>query len=396
MDNKDVLVVARPDQSLQIYKALLESNFSFRYITFKVVPFWFKKFFRSKKLVPVAANASFVVLGTIKHLIMHKCKFKFVRKWSDRSILNEKALKTIRKCNFKIVHFWPDNCNLPSSVYETDCIKPFVIADIHMPHPLIVFNDMLQVYAKYKIDAKQTSLFKKIEIQKDYVDNVTNILVPSSYVADTYHELYPDKNYYVVPYGITCNKNFVPRKRHHIKDFVYVGTISLEKGCDLLLEYFANNPTLNIHLYGSILSEQNFIFARYKNFDNIFFHGRVSKSELQGHLNGYDVGIHLSRFDAYSLAVGELIGTGLPVLISDKTGNADDVLKYGFGIVTSLDYVSIQNNIRRIMDLSLYEEFQSNINAYIKSNSKDYGQMMLDFYLDVLENKHFKYKVLYN
>lgn len=38
----DVLLVARPDHSMQIYKALCnQEKISFRYITFKVVPIFF-------------------------------------------------------------------------------------------------------------------------------------------------------------------------------------------------------------------------------------------------------------------------------------------------------------------------------------------------------------------
>lgn len=390
MQIKDILVVARPDQSLQIYNALRRSGLSFHYITFKVVPSWVKKIISYSKLVPIYDNASFVIWGTFKHLAIRKFNWRFAKSWSDRHILDSKAESKLSNTQFKVIHFWPENCGLSKKTF--DKIKDaFVIADIHMAHPAVVYEEMKPVYKKFGIDSQTSSLYKKIEDQNGYVNEVENVLVPSSYVAETYKKLYPDKKYYVVPYGISCCKDYVKLRRSSIKEFVYAGAISLEKGCDLLLDYFASHPNLNIHLYGNVLAEQSFIFNKYTNHDNIKFHGHVAKSQLQKVLKDYDVGIHLSRFDAYSLAVGEIIGAGLPVIVSDKTGNADDVVRYGFGFVTKLDEKSVSEAIDQICSISKHKQFQDNIEVYIQQGAKDYGQMMIDFYHDAIDNGAIKY-----
>lgn len=390
---KDILVAARPDQSLQIYKALLKSRLSFHYITFKVVPSWVKKIVTYNTLVPVYENASFVIWGTFKHLAIRKYHWGFTRNWSDRHILDGKVKRKLNNTQFKIIHIWPENCGISKNVYKKSRAG-FVIADIHMAHPAVVYDEMKPIYAKYGIDAQSTSLYKKIEDQKGYVDEVDNILVPTSYVAETYKTLFPNKNYYVVPYGISFRIDYVKTKRAEIKEFVYVGAISLEKGCDLLLDYYSAHPNLNIHLFGSVLAEQSFIFDKYRKYSNIIFHGRVPKSQLKYYIKQYDVGIYLSRFDAYSLAVGELIGSRLPVIVSDKTGQADDVIKFGFGIVSKLDTESINSAIETIQCKTKYYAFQDNIEEYIRKGSKDYGQMMIEFYNDVLEDNATKYLVI--
>lgn len=393
MKVKDILVAARPDQSLQIYRALLHSEFQFTYITFKVVPEWLKRVFSNRKIVGVEKNAKFVIWGTIKHLAIRKYSFKFARKWSDRTILDSKVLDELRNHTFKIIHLWPENCGVPSSTFRKSNNNCFVIADIHMANPPIVYNEMLPVYTKYGIKPESTSLYNKIDDQKGYIDHIDNVLVPSSYVAETYRSFYPEKKYFVVPYGITPMPGCFKHSNKRILNFVYAGAISLEKGCDLLLDYFKCHNDINIHLFGSVLSEQNFIFDSYKKYENIIFHGRVAKAELQNYLREYDAGIHLSRFDAYSLAVGELIGSGLPVIVSDKTGNADDILKYGFGLVTKLDLDSIESAVSTMRESNNYHNFQDNIFSYLQGNPKDYGHVMLDFYKDIMDGNLEKYQV---
>jgi len=390
MKTKDVLVVARPDQSLKIYSALQRSDLSFHYITFKVVPAWIKKIVPYSKLVSISDNASYVLWGSFKHLAIRKFKWRFTKKWSDRRILNRKFEFSLTHAQFKVIHIWPENCSLSRKLKDKTS-GAFVIADIHMAHPSIIYEEMKPVYLKFGIDPRSTSLYNKIEDQKGYVEDFNNVLVPSSYVAETYKKLFPDKKYFVVPYGISFCKDNIKSRRSSIKDFVYAGAISLEKGCDLLLDYFASHPNLNIHLYGNVLAEQSFIFDKYNNHDNIIFHGHVAKSQLQKALKHYDVGIHLSRFDAYSLAVGEIIGAGLPVIVSDKTGNADDVVRYGFGLVTKLDEKSVNEAIETICSISKYKQYQDNIEAYIQQGAKDYGQMMIEFYHDAICNGAIKY-----
>ena len=104
-------------------------------------------------------------------------------------------------------------------------------------------------------------------------------------------------------------------------------------------------------------------------------------------MSQYDVGIHLSRFDAYSLAVGEMIGVGLPVIVSDKTGNKDDVEKYSWGIVTSLNYDDIEKNIKQLSEINNYKKYVSSIYNYINNEYLNYGDRTVAFYKDIIKHE---------
>ena len=68
----DVLLVARPDQSLNIYHALNhDANLTYRFIVFKVFPKWVKKIVRLKKMVTLGKN----VIICYKLSIINICKY---------------------------------------------------------------------------------------------------------------------------------------------------------------------------------------------------------------------------------------------------------------------------------------------------------------------------------
>ena len=249
-----------------------------------------------------------------------------------------------------------------------------------MPLPSIVYEYMKPIYLKYGINPESTQLALIAKEQGNFIDKAKNILVPSSYVADTYKTMYQGKNYYIISYGISVSKIYEKQYRTKIKDFVYAGRISLEKGADLLLEYFSHHREYVIHLYGNVSNGQEFIFDKYKRFSNILFHGTVPKVELSQYLKNYHVGIHLSRFDAYSLAVGEMLGVGLPVIVSSNTGNKDDILKEKLGLVTQLTMHSIEKTIQTITNIDIYNQFIDNIDEFIHTKNISYGEKILDFY----------------
>lgn len=385
MKSIDVFIAARPDQSLQIYYALrAQQGICYKYLTFKVLPFWLKKLFGLRKVNGVGRGARISFIGTIKHLFIRKYKFGFARNWTDRDILDNLNAKILHNNTPRIIHYWPDNCGSLIPIYAQNHPDVFVIADIHMPHPQVVFQEMQSIYNDFSLEYKDTELSRLIEEQKDYVTEVSNILVPSSYVADTYRALYPEKNYYVVSYGLTIRDSFKAEHKMIIKDFVYIGSVSLEKGSDLLLRVFESHPELNLHIFGIPVDGQKHLFEKYYNLKNIIFHGFVPKTEIQTNVAKYDAGIHLSRFDAYSLAVGEIIGTGKPVIVSNKTGNADDVEQNAFGIVTSLNIDDIELAISQMCDSNNYNYYVDNIENYIINKNVSYGDKMIDFYNSLL------------
>lgn len=387
MGKIDVLLVARPDHSLDIYKALdKDANLNFKFVTFKVFPRWIKRIFPLKKMVSLGRNVIISYRLSIINICKYTLNLKIANNWTETNILDGCISNILKNNDIQIIHYWPEYGNREILKYKKYHHSVITIADVHMPHPSIVFSDMKLVYEKYGIDPYKTELYTLSKEHKDLLNGENTILVPSKYVEDTYRRVYPNIKCYTLSYGITRSKYYT-KKNGPVKNFVYAGRISLEKGSDLLLEYFANHTEVNLHIYGSIVNDQKHLFQKYTDLKNIIFHGHVPKVELQKELSQYDVGIHLSRFDAYSLAIGEMIGVGLPVIVSDKTGSKDDVEKYSWGIVTSLNYDDIEKNIKQLSEIKNYKKYVSSIYNYIKDEYLNYGDRAVAFYKDIIKHE---------
>lgn len=384
----DVLLVARPDHSMQIYKALCDQEkISFRYITFKVVPIFIKKIVPYKKLQTVTKNCIINIRATIIQVFKKTFYFKFAQKWETDNMLSETVRNYIAKHSCRVIHYWPEYASMAMNEFLEKNPNAIVLADMYMPNPKAIIKEMEPIYKKYKLDNGTNNwLFEYAEKIEEHFRYVKNIVVASSYVRDTMMQSFPDKNYIIVPYGITISPNYRKKgKKQKITKFVYIGRVSVEKGCDILLGFFAENPQYELHIYGGMWKQQEKIFEQYFSASNIYYHGTVSKEELRAEIVKCDVGIHLSRFDAYSLAVGEIIGCGLPVIVSDKTGIKDEVADKGFGLVTSLDIENIRMSIDTMIKLDFYEKCIENIDRYILSNPKTFGEMMVNEYNKFLE-----------
>ena len=386
-NNLDILIVARPDHSMQIYRALLAQNeLKYLYLTFKVFPRWVKSLTGIKKITTVTKNAICSWRLTFINLCRFKLRLRFAQKWDETRVFDSKLRRIFKKNEVRIIHYWPEYGDAEIQKYIKTHEDVRVFADIHMPYPSAVFESMKPIYKKFGIDPDSTHLAIMAKEQSDNATNASDILVPSSYVADTYKSIYAGKRFHIVSYGISVCDSYKKRHFDLITDFVYAGRISLEKGSDLLLDYFSSHQEYNLHLFGGIVPDQESIFQHYRRCENIFFHGSVPKIDLPKYLMKYHVGIHLSRFDAYSLAVGEMIGCGLPVIVSDHTGIMDDIRDNCLGLITSLTIDKISECVKKITDPEVYNRIQNNIESFIGNSNKQYADKMIEFYQNMLNS----------
>lgn len=385
--NRDLLIVTRPDHALQIYDALLgQKRITFRFLTFKVVPAWFKRLTGLKRSGAVSKHAVISLRTTLVNLCKYSFRFAFARKWSEENILTRKVRRMLSKSDYKIIHYWPLYCHKAVEAYAASHPGTAAFADVHMPNPIAILKAMQPVYERYGIAADSTDLHAHAANTRRRLENAPAIMVPSTYVADTFRPDFPDKTYHVVTYGITVTDRYRKEHKTAIREFVYAGgSITLEKGCDLLCEYFARHPEYNLHLFGTSPAQQAFIFEPFRSCPNIRFHGHVAKSDLPERIRAYDAGIHLSRFDAYSLAVGEILGTGLPTIVSTSTGIYDDIAAEGMGLGTELDMEQIDQAVRKMTDPEFYNRCVDNIDTYIRTKHRSFGEKMLGFYSDILK-----------
>lgn len=386
---KDVLLIGRPDHSLLIYDALLhQDEISYNFITFKVLPRWLRTLTKNISIQYVGNNVHISWRATFINVCKYVFHLKIAEKWKERGMLRNAFLKLVKRQPYRIIHYWSTYASDTIEDYATKHPGVITLKDIYMPSFVTVYEAMKDVCNKYNLAKLAGDYKKKILTQTEELKNVQTIIVPSRYVLESYKRLFPHKNYLVVSYGVSVAKGYAPKKYIHTGykfKFVYAGRISLEKGADLLLAYFAVHPEFELHVYGNFVNSQKHIFEKWFT-PNIVFHGNIPKFKLQNEIMKYDVGIHLSRFDAYSLAVSEIIGCGLPVIVSRSTGIEDDVKKNRLGYVTDNTPCDIDNCVRKITDITNYNSLLSSVQHYLTTPQESYGEKMVSLYKLLIYN----------
>ncbi|MDD2494151.1 MAG: glycosyltransferase family 4 protein [Tissierellia bacterium] len=162
-----------------------------------------------------------------------------------------------------------------------------------------------------------------------------------------------------------------------VKNFIYVGRLSKEKNL-LNLVYLFNKKkelTLNIIGYGPMDQELR-SFAK----ENINFLGSVNNKELPDIYRKNDVFILPSSSEPWGLVVEEAFNNGLPVIVSNKVGCAEEIVDdMKNGLIFQLeDENSLELAIDKICNTDLYNQMRKNISKY---NFNDIKQMQVNCYL---------------
>ena len=383
----DILLLARPDHSLFIYQSLEDNDdLKFHFLTFRVLKkFW--AFCGFKKVSYVNKHVSILKMLTLRHIL--KYNFNRFVNLNESKFFEKGTRQVLSKYSPKIIHYWPSYCHREIEQYKKEHPEVITIADQYMPNPIYVMSVMKPVYEKYGMTFNNAYLEKYSRQVVEHFKGADYIAVPSKFVEETMKITFPHQKYLRIPYGITISNLYIYKlKIDKVKNFVYVGGISLEKGVDIILEYFSKHKEFELHLYGQMKSTQQDVFAPFLNCENIHFYGPVSKEELKQTFCNMDVGIHPSRFDAYSLAVGEEIGAGLPVVVSDNTGILEDIKINHWGVGFAMDDIKeLDKAIKEITNLDNYKSFKISIDNYIKSNHCSYGEEMVDCYKQILSDR---------
>lgn len=393
MKTTDILLIARPDHSYITYQSLLKSELRFRYVTFKLFPLWIKKLLPVRKMRAVTKYYSLNWGLTIHEVLCSLFHRRIFDNKKEERVFGDFACRQLKEHNPIIVHYWPLYCKDAIRHYKRTHPETFTLAEIYFPNQRFVLETTSDILAQYGVDCNLNYIKDQLKIYEEVMEYEDNFLVPSKFVADSFRRYYPSKNFYVIPYGITISEKYMRKKpvdESHKFKFVYLGKISIEKGCDVLCQYFSTRPAYELHLFGTIVANEKKIFQSYCSCGNIIFHGAVPKNEVQTEMAFYDVGIHLSRFDAYSLAVGEIIGCGLPVIVSETTGISDDVIQNGWGLVTTLEEPAIDKAVRTITSKDVFNSFVESIDKYVMSSPQSYGERMVAFYKQILNSQNTK------
>ena len=385
VSKKDVLILARPDHSYGIYEVLLrQDNIKYLYCSFKLLPIWLKRFVKNSRARFYSECYSNCILQSILHVYrVRRNKYKLEKYEKVAFEFHLKHLLPFLRPS--IIHYWPYYSYKAIGKYKKKHPEVKTFAEVYFPCENWVIDNIKPLYERIGVDVYTGKIERDAGKLKELMEFEDNFLVPSEFVADTYRKYYPNKNYIIIPYGIQKWDGY--KKKEAVKDgssirrFVFCGGgISIEKGCDLMFDYFTKHQDVELHVYGSFSPDQKEYFEQIQYTTNIHFHGFVAKSLLQEEISQYDAGIHLSRYDAYSLSVSEMTGAGLPVIVSDKTGNFFHLQEIGAGVVTKLDMADINEGVQQIRTPEQYNRMLDNIDKYLKSNPKPYGERVVEFY----------------
>lgn len=155
----------------------------------------------------------------------------------------------------------------------------------------------------------------------------------------------------VIPNGVDIDKyKRAIRKRNEIKNLLYVGRLSFEKGVDLLIEAFKD-----LSKKGTVLTivgtgpEELKLKKLSDNIDSIIFKGRLEGDKLLEEFKKSDLLILPSRTEGLPLVLFEGWASKLPVLAT-RVGDNEEYIKDGInGFLCDPYEKSIKEGILKIM-----------------------------------------------
>lgn len=161
--------------------------------------------------------------------------------------------------------------------------------------------------------------------QQRGIDATQFFFAPSNFVKrGLLHCGVNDKQIFVLPYGsnfeLIDKPQCVPEKVH----FIYVGQVTYRKGVHYLLKAFSDLETLGVTLdvIGSF-NPNSSLYRKYKNKNNIMFHGHIAHEEVKKHLMNANVFVFDSLAEGLSLSCLEAMSCGLPIICSTNSGVND-------------------------------------------------------------------------
>ena len=393
------LLLARPDHSTFLYKGLRNNpEIDIKFHTFSAFKkgSWLNKWKPSVKSVDSEVKISYAF--TIFHRLMYELQksvnFNYYEK--ENQIAEYFFNQNLQKYDHKIdiIHYWSIYCH--QSIRDFQQINPRTkfIADVYAAHPDYVCEILEPEYEQYGLSIENSHFIKSRNRDIVSLEGVENMLVSSEYMAEIYQKYYPKTKIFTASYGL-FNYDEKPIKLservfNEPLKLIFVGNISIEKGCVYLLEAMKklSNTNVQLDLIGEIDKLQKDIFKPYFNLKNVRFLGKLPNLKILELLPNYHIFALPSLTDAYSLAVSEALAHKLPVIITENVGNKNDVRKFNIGKICEVKNTdAIIEAIFSLQNEEYRQHLSANIINFIKDNKlNSYSSKVLKVYNQLLTN----------
>mgnify|MGYP003289506955 CR=1 FL=1 len=208
--------------------------------------------------------------------------------------------------------------------------------------------------------------------------NSTSVMGQSREIVEHVHRMFPKKPTFM--YLNLQPQTTAPVKskvRNGKMKIVYAGLFGVAQDMlSLLKSIDFTSLGVEMHLYGGG-NQIDDILAYIGNGDkNIFYHGFVSKQQMNEELKVYDLSIiplaaHI--YGAVPSKIFDLLPVGIPVLFSGSGEGARVVEENGFGLVSKYgDYDTLGANIRLFADMS-DKEYSRYVTSCLKAAENEYS-----------------------
>jgi glycosyltransferase involved in cell wall biosynthesis len=393
------LLLARPDHSTFLYEGLRKNpEIDIKYHTFSA----FKKGSLLNRWKPSVKNVDSEVEISYSFTFFHRLLYELQKQINFDYYKTEKQFseyfydKILQKYDneVNIIHYWSIYCHKSVKEFQRNNPKTKLLADVYAAHPDYVREILEPEFDKFGLSIETSHFLKSRDRDTASLEGVENMLVPSEYMAEIYQKYYPNTKIFTASYGL-LNFNKIPVKSierafNEPLKLIFVGKISIEKGCVYLLEAIKQLPQtkFQLDLIGDIELNQMSIFQPYFRISNINFLGKLPNLKILEILPNYHIFVLPSLTDAYSLAVSEALTYKLPVIITENVGYKDEIRKFEIGEVCKVK--SVEAILQAILTLQ-NEEFRqhliTNIDKFARENQQNsYSSKVLAIYNQLLTN----------
>jgi glycosyltransferase involved in cell wall biosynthesis len=396
----NTLLLARPDHSIRLYENLRQyPDLNIKFHTFSAFKkdSWLSQWKSYVNTVDseVDISYSFTVFHRLLYFLHQHFFFDYYNLENQVSeYFYRKILQKYTHSEIDIIHYWSVYCY--QSVREFQRINPQTkcLADVYAAHPDRVRNILAPEYEKHGLPFENSYFVRSRERDLASLEGVENMVVPSEYMAEIYRQYYPKANVFVASYGLPNSSKsniYIQNKVENGRKLrlVFVGKISIEKGCMYLLEAMKKLPSTEFHLdmIGDIEANQKVVFNPYFNFPNVRFVGQLPKNRILEILPEYHLFVLPSLTDAYSLAVSEALSCKVPVIVTENVGNKDDIRKFIIGDVCEAQIVdALIESILKYQNEEYRQFLRANIDNFIQENeANNYSSKVLKIYQHLKE-----------